>query len=42
MPRLHKYRDRDACYILTAVRGAVVSFQFTLAAFAVTSGLRLV
>lgn len=29
MPRLHKYRDRDACYILTAIRGAVVTFQLT-------------
>ena len=29
MPRLHKYRDRDACYVLTAIRGAVVTFQLT-------------
>ena len=29
MPRLHKYRDCDACYVLTAIRGAVVTFQLT-------------
>ena len=29
MPRLHKYRDRNACYVLTAIRGAVVTFQLT-------------
>ena len=29
MPRLHKYRDRDASYVLTAIRGAVVTFQLT-------------
>jgi hypothetical protein len=29
MPKLHKYRDRDACYVLTAIRGAVVTFQLT-------------
>lgn len=29
MPRLHKYRDRNAHYVLTAVRGAVVTFQLT-------------
>ena len=29
MPRLHKYRDRNACYVLTAIRGAVVTFQLS-------------
>lgn len=29
MPRLHRYRDRNAHYVLTAVRGAVVTFQLT-------------
>jgi hypothetical protein len=29
MPGLHKYRDRDACYVLTAIRGAVDIFQLT-------------
>jgi hypothetical protein len=29
MPRLQKYRDRNACYVLTAIRGAVVTFQLT-------------
>ena len=29
MPRLHKYRDRDASFVLTAIRGAVVTFQLT-------------
>ena len=29
MPRLHKYRDRNDCYVLTAIRGAVVTFQLT-------------
>lgn len=29
MPRLHKFRDRNACYVLTAIRGAVVTFQLT-------------
>jgi hypothetical protein len=29
MPRLHKYVDRDACYALTSIRGAVVTFQLT-------------
>jgi len=29
MPKLHKYRGRDACYALTAIRGAVVTFQLT-------------
>ena len=29
MPRLHKYRDRNAYYVLTAIRGAVVTFQLT-------------
>jgi hypothetical protein len=29
MPRLHKYRNRNACYVLTAIRGAVVTYQLT-------------
>ena len=29
MPRLHKYRDRDPSFVLTAIRGAVVTFQLT-------------
>jgi hypothetical protein len=29
MPRLHKYRERNACYVLTAIRGAVVTFQLS-------------
>lgn len=29
MPRLHKYRDRNACYVLTAIRGSVATFQLT-------------
>jgi len=29
MPRLHKYRERNACYVLTAIRGAVITYQLT-------------
>jgi hypothetical protein len=29
MPRLHKYRNRNACYVLTTIRGAVVTYQLT-------------
>ncbi len=29
MPRLHKYRNRNACYVLTAIRGAVITYQLT-------------
>ena len=29
MPRLHQYRNRNACYVLTAIRGAVVTYQLT-------------
>lgn len=29
MPRLHKYRTRDACYVLTAIKGAVFTYQLT-------------
>lgn len=29
MPRLHMYRDRDACYALTSIRGVVITFQIT-------------
>ena len=29
MPRLHQYRNKNAAYILTSIRGAVVTFQLT-------------
>ena len=29
MPRLHKYRERNASYVLTAIRGAVITYQLT-------------
>ena len=29
MPRLHKYRNRNACYVLTAIRSAVITYQLT-------------
>ena len=29
MPRLHKYRDRNACYVLTAIGGNVITYQLT-------------
>jgi len=29
MPRLHKYLNRNACYVLTAIRGAVITYQLT-------------
>ena len=29
MPRLRRYRNRDACYILTSISGAIVTFQLT-------------
>lgn len=29
MPRLHNYRERCACYVLTAIRGAVITYQLT-------------
>src|ERR1700690_4236192 len=29
MPRLHKYRNRNACYVLTAIRGSVITYQLT-------------
>ena len=30
MPRLHKYRERNALlYVLTAIRGAVITYQLT-------------
>lgn len=29
MPRLHKYRDRNACYVLTAIGGSVITYQLT-------------
>src|SRR5712671_6033424 len=44
MPRLHKYRERNACYVLTAIRGAVITYQLTpdgerkLAAAGITAG----
>jgi hypothetical protein len=29
MPRLHKYRERNVCYVLTAIRGNVITYQLT-------------
>jgi hypothetical protein len=29
MPRLHQYKSRDNCYVLTAIKGAVITFQLT-------------
>lgn len=29
MPRLHKYRNRNACYVLTAIGGKVITYQLT-------------
>ena len=29
MPRLHQYKDRDNCYVLTSINGAVITFQLT-------------
>ena len=29
MPRLHKYRNRNACYVLTAIGGSVITYQLT-------------
>ena len=29
MPRLHSYRNRDACYVLTSIGGGVVTYQLT-------------
>ena len=29
MPRLYKYRNRNACYVLTAIGGSVITFQLT-------------
>lgn len=29
MPRLHKYRNRNACYVLTAIGGRVITYQLT-------------
>ena len=29
MPRLHKYRERNACYVLTAIGGSVITYQLT-------------
>lgn len=29
MPRLRKYRNRNACFVLTGIRGAVVTYQLT-------------
>lgn len=46
MPRLHKYRNRNACYVLTCIRSAVVTFQLTpegerkLAAAGIAPGAR--
>lgn len=29
MPRLYQYRKRNACYVLTAIGGAVITYQLT-------------
>ena len=29
MPKLHKHRDRDSHYVLTRIRGALITFQLT-------------
>ena len=29
MPKLHEYRNRPGCYILTSIKGVVVTFQLT-------------
>lgn len=29
MPRLYKYRNRNACYVLTAIGGSVITYQLT-------------
>src|SRR5690242_20316488 len=29
MPKLHKYRDRDSHYVLTRIRGEIITFQLT-------------
>src|SRR5262249_1184882 len=29
MPKLHKYRDRDSHYVLTRIRGDIITFQLT-------------
>ena len=30
MPRLHQYKARDNCYLLTSIKGAVITFQLTM------------
>src|SRR5262249_28440046 len=30
MPRLHQYKARDNCYVLTSIKGAVITFQLTM------------
>lgn len=29
MPRLHQYRNQENCYVLTSIRGTVITFQLT-------------
>src|SRR5262245_50396696 len=29
MPRLRKYRNRENCYVLTSIRGVVITFQLS-------------
>ncbi|MGH7928747.1 MAG: hypothetical protein ACREQV_13235 [Candidatus Binatia bacterium] len=29
MPKLHRYKSRDKCYVLTSIRGKVITFQLT-------------
>src|SRR4051794_15318966 len=30
MPKLHQYKSRDNCYVLTSIKGAVITFQLTM------------
>ena len=30
MPRFHQYKARDNCYVLTSIKGAVITFQLTI------------
>ena len=29
MPKLHQYKSRDNCYVLTAINGSIITFQLT-------------
>jgi hypothetical protein len=30
MPKLHQYKSRDNCYVLTSIKGTVITFQLTM------------